>query len=157
MLNYKFQSTVCRVEGAMNPHGIPVPYEVSEPLRKAGVRRLLVKVNGYELKRGLQGSKEFGSHLVVGLGLLQEAGVGPEETIQVEIVPDPNPEQIDVPDELLIALEQDEEANSRWKSMTLGKRRGLAYHVSTAKQENTRIKRVLDIANKLRTGTIHGD
>jgi len=141
----------------MNPHGIPVPDDVSEPLRKAGVKRLLVTINGYEIKRGLQGSREFGGHIVVGKQLLDEAGVSVEDKVHIELEADPNPEQIDVPDELLIALEQDEEANSRWESMTLGKRRGLAYHVSSAKREETRIKRALDIAIKLRTGTLHGD
>ncbi len=154
---YQFESKICRVDGAMNPHGIPIPDEVSKPLWKAGVRRLLVRINGYELRRGLQGSAEFGSHIVVGLQLLNEAGVRLEENVVVEIEADPNPEQVDVPAELLVAPEQDEEANERWESMTLGKQRGLAYHVSGGKREETRIKRALDIAMKLRTRTLHGD
>lgn len=58
----------------MNPHGIPVQDSISAPLREAGIRRLIVRVNGYEMRRALQGSQEFGSHLVVGLGLLKKAG-----------------------------------------------------------------------------------
>lgn len=154
---FKFSSIVCRVGGAMNPHGIPVPQEVAVPLRKAGISRLIVTINGYKLRRGLQGSSEFGSHLVVGLELLKEAGVGLGGKVFVELKPDPNPNQIDVCDELIIALEQDDEAKERWESMTPGKQRGIAYHVSRAKREETRIKRALDIAMKLRTRTLHGD
>lgn len=157
MHRYKFESFVCRVDGAMNPHGIPVPDEVSELLRKAGVGRIVVKINGYELRRGLQGSKEFGSHIVVGLNLLKEAGLKIGETVCVECEPDPNPEQIDIPEELLIAIEQDGEASERWMSMSPGKKRSIAYHVSSAKREDTRIKRALDITMKLRTGTLYGN
>ncbi len=157
MHEYKFESYVCRVDGAMNPHGIPIPTEISDPLWEAGLKRLIVKINGYELRRGLQGSKETGSHIVVGMDLLKEAGVGTKGQVRVEIVPDPNPEEIEVPDELLLALEQDDSANNRWMSLALGKKRSIAYHVSSAKKEETRIRRALDIANKLRTGTLHGD
>lgn len=51
----------------MDPHGIPVLDSVSGQLREAAVSRLIVKINGYEMRRALQGSREFGSHLVVGL------------------------------------------------------------------------------------------
>ncbi|MBK1877526.1 YdeI/OmpD-associated family protein [Pelagicoccus mobilis] len=154
---YKFKSRVVRVDGAMNPHGIPIPDEVSEALWESATRRLLVRVNGYELRRGLQGSREFGSHIVVGLSLLREAGASLGDAVKVEVEADPNANGIDVCDELLIALEQDKAARDRWESLTLGKQRGLAYHVGSAKREETRIKRALDIAEKLRTGTLSGD
>ncbi len=157
MHRYQFDSYVCRVDGAMNPHGIPVPDVVYEPLRKAGVKRLIVTINGYEMKRGLQGSREFGGHIVVGKQLLDKAGVAHDDKVRIVLKADPNPEQIDVPDELLISLEQDKEANRRWESLAPGKRRGLAYHVSSAKREETRIKRALDVAMKLRARTLHGD
>ncbi len=85
MLQYQFESYVRRVDGAMNPHGIPIPCEISDPLWEAGLKRLIVKINGYELRRGLQGSKEKGSHIVVGRDLLTEAGVGTEDKVRVEI------------------------------------------------------------------------
>jgi len=141
----------------MNPHGIPVPDNVSATLRDSGVSRLIVTINGYSLRRALQGSKEFGSHIVVGLDLLRQAGAGLGDEVDVQIQQDPHPEHIDLCDELLIALEQDPEAMKKWESMTLGKKRSIAFHVSSAKREETRIKRALDIAMKLRTGSLHGD
>lgn len=157
MLTISFDSTVYRLDGAMQPHGIPVPDEVAERLRAEGVRRLVVRINGYELKRGLQGGSENGSYLVVGLDLLKAAGVTLGDAVSVEVAPDPEPERIELCDELLIVLEQDEGARVRWDSLTLGKQRGLAYHVGSAKREETRIKRALDIGFKLKTNTLHGD
>ena len=141
----------------MNPHGIPVPDEVSTPLREAGIKRLLVQINGYEMRRALQGSAEFGSHLVVGLSLLKQAGVALNDQVSVVIEPDPEPNAVDVCDEFLIALEQDPQAKARWEEFTPGKQRSIAHHISSAKREETRIKRALDIAMKLRTRTLHGD
>ncbi len=157
MKAFEFVSQVVRVDGAMEPHGVPVPDEVSESLREAGIGRLLVRINGYEMRRGLQGSRAFGSHLVVGLSLLKEAGVKLGDQVSVVIEPDPDPDSIDICDELLIALEQDPDAKKRWDELSPGKRRGIAYHVSSAKREDTRIKRALDMAMKLRTRTLYGD
>ncbi len=77
--------------------------------------------------------------------------------LTVTIEPDPEPNAIDVCDEFLIALEQDPDAMERWEELTPGKQRSLAHHVSSAKREETRIKRALDLAMKLRTRTLHGD
>ncbi|MEM9160053.1 MAG: YdeI/OmpD-associated family protein [Verrucomicrobiota bacterium] len=157
MQSFEFESQVVRVEGSISPHAVPVPDEVAEVFWDSGTRRLLVRINGYEMRRGLQGSREFGSHLVVGLSLLKEVGVGLGDVVRVEMEADPNPDEVDVCDELLIALEQDEVARERWGELTPGKKRGLAYHVGSAKREETRIKRALDVAEKLRTRTLYGD
>ena len=157
MKPFNFKSKICRVESAMDPHGVPVPDYVSKPLREAGIKRLIIWINGYELKHGLQGSVEFGSHLVVRLSLLKEAGVALDDEISVTIEADPEPNAIDVYDEFLIALEQDPDAMTRWAELTPGKQRSIAHHVSSAKPEETRIKRAIDLAMKLRTRTLHGD
>ncbi len=141
----------------MQPHALPVPGDFAEKLWDDGVKRLIVSVNGYKLRRALQGSRELGSHIVVGLQLLKKMGVEEGDEVTVSLQPDSNPDQIDICDELMIVLEQDSDAKSRWDGLTKGKQRSLAYHVGEAKQEGTRIKRALDVAMKLRTRTLHGD
>ncbi len=152
-----FESVICRVEGAMQPHGIPIPDEVSEKFWKAGIKRLLVSINGYELRRGLQGSRELGSHLVVGKNLLKQAGVALDDKVSVILSVDPDPNYVEVCEEFLIALEQDAEAKERWEGLTPGMQRSLAHYVNGAKREETRVRRALEMAMKLRTRTLHGD
>ena len=41
--------------------------------------------------------------------------------------------------------------------MTPGRQRGLAYYITSAKTTDTRLKRALEIAHKLRTHTLYGD
>lgn len=157
MCVYKFESRVVRVGGTMNPHGIPFPDSVAEELFQNSTKRLIVRINGYEMRRGLQGGAESGSHIVVGLSLLKEVGLELGDSVGVEVSQDPDPGAIDLCDELLIALDQDDAAKERWSQLSLGRQRSLAYHVGSAKREETRIRRALDIALKLRTRTLHGD
>jgi hypothetical protein len=147
MKPFNFKSRVCRVEGAMNPHGVPALDYVSKPLREAGIKRLIVRINEYEMKRWLQGSVEFRSHLVVGFSLLKEAGGALDDPISVTIEPDSEPNAIDVCDEFLIALEQDPDAMTRWEELTPGKQRSIAHHVSSAKREETSARFSYEIQN----------
>lgn len=57
METFKFTSKTGRVDGATNPDDIPLPEDASEPLRKAEIRRLLVKINEYGQDRA--GSRRF--------------------------------------------------------------------------------------------------
>jgi uncharacterized protein YdeI (YjbR/CyaY-like superfamily) len=56
-----------------------------------------------------------------------------------------------------VALEQDEEAAARFYAMTRGRQRSLASYVTSAKREETRVKRAVELAHKLRTRTLYGD
>ncbi len=157
METFVFKSTVCRMDGGMQPHVIPVPNDVSEKIWQSENRRLIVGINGYELRRALQGSREFGSHIVIGRNLLKEVGVKIGDTVSISIRPDPDPDSVEICDEFLIVLEQDSEANERWEGLTPGMQRSIAHHVNGAKREETRVKRSLDIAMKLKTRTLHRD
>ncbi|MEM8488954.1 MAG: YdeI/OmpD-associated family protein, partial [Bacteroidota bacterium] len=70
---------------------------------------------------------------------------------------DPDPDHVELGEELEEVLAMDEEAAARFYSFTPGKRRGLAHHVNSAKREATRIKRALEIAHKVRTYTLYDD
>lgn len=94
---------------------------------------------------------------MMGVAILREAGAKYGDMVQVSIFPDPKPDLIEVCDELAAALELDDAANTRFQSMVPSKRRGLNYYVDSAKRDETREKRALEIAKKLRTYTLYGD
>ena len=60
-------------------------------------------------------------------------------------------------EELEEVLRQDAEAFARWQTFTTGKKRSLALYVTTAKRIETRIKRALELAEKIRTNQLHSD
>ena len=93
----------------------------------------------------------------MGVALLKELGLQYGDEIEVELCPDPDPDFVDLGEEFTEVLELDEEAAERFYGFTVGKKRGLAHYVNSAKRSETRIKRALEIAHKLKTYTLYGD
>ncbi|MEM6451227.1 MAG: YdeI/OmpD-associated family protein [Cyanobacteria bacterium P01_D01_bin.105] len=59
---------------------------------------------------------------------------------------------VDVPDLLNQALSQEPQAKATWDRLSPGKRRGLAYRVSSAKTEPTQMRRVAKVIEMLVLG-----
>lgn len=143
--------------GYLKQHYAPVPTEIADEVIGSGSRRVLITINGKTLRRAIQNSKDGEYFVLLGQQLMKELGIvfGDELTMQLEL--DPNPDFIDLGEEFTEVLELDEEAAARFFGFTLGKQRGLAHYVNSAKREETRIKRALEIAHKLKTYTLYGD
>jgi len=61
---------------------------------------------------------------------------------------------VDVPSLLSTALAQELQAKATWDKLTPGKKRGLAYRVSSAKTEPTQMRRVAKVIEMLVLGTV---
>ncbi|CAN5498841.1 hypothetical protein BH23BAC4_BH23BAC4_07260 [soil metagenome] len=131
--------------------------EVAESLRSAGVRRLLTILNGKPVSRAVQGRADGEQFLIIGQALMRDIGAKPGDMVSVTLAPDPNPDVIEICEELQEALEQDEAASERFNSMPPGTRRSLAYYADSAKRPETRLKRAYEIAHKLSSYTLYGD
>ncbi len=154
---YHFDAPVLRTEQGTIRHYLPIPDEIGSALRDAGVRRVIAVLNGREFRRALIGRGDGSRCVVLGHEVLQSIGASDGEMVSVGIYADPDPDRVDIPEEFAAVLEQDPEAMERFSSMTPGMQRSLALHVSSAKREQTRIARALDLARKLRTRTLYGD
>ena len=157
MKEYHFAAPVLRFEKGNNRHYVPIPIEIAEDLLKSGSRRVIATLNGHELRRAVNGNREGERFLTVGIPLLRTIGVKYGDTVSVGLRADPYPDRIDLGEEFETALEQDAEAAERFFAMTPGRRRSLAYYVTSAKREKTRISRALELAHKLRTNTLYSD
>lgn len=156
-LRFEFPAPVLRQPDGARYHYLPLPPDIAEAFEAAGVKRVVTQLNGRTIRRAIQGNRDGKRFLVFGLALLRDVGVSPEDLVILSIEPDPEPDRIDVPDELVEALAEDAEAGARFETMTTGQQRGLSYYVESAKRPETRIKRAAEIAYKLRTYTLHGD
>lgn len=156
-LAFRFTSSLVRLDSGMQFHILPVPDKAAAAWKKAKVRRLVGTVNGHAVKRALQSHADGGSFLIVGRALLKETGVGFKAPAVLALRPDPAPDRLELPEEFQLVLDQDDAARARWETFKLGKQRSLAYYVSSAKTEPTRIKRSLELAKKIRTHTLYGD
>lgn len=138
-------------------HYVPIPDDIAEALREEDVRRVIATINGHDIRRGIQYREETGTMLVLGRDKLKAIGAVKDDLVTVDLRPDPDPDYVELGEELEAALDQDPEALERWETFPTGRRRSLASYVTRAKRPETRIRRALDLCKKIRTHTLYGD
>ena len=148
---------ILRVGNGLRMHYLPLPADIAEAWQAEGVRRVVGTLNDYPVRRGIQGRFDGERFVLLGQALLREIGAVEGDIVVAVLEPDPDPEHINLGEELEAALDQDEAAAERFYGMTPGRQRSLAYYVTSAKRTETRIKRALELAYKLRTHTLYGD
>ncbi|MDZ4701456.1 MAG: YdeI/OmpD-associated family protein [Rhodothermales bacterium] len=155
--NEPFAAAVLRQIGGYNSHYLLIPPEIADGYRSAGVKRVIATLNGRPFNRAILGNADGERFLVVGLPILRDIKARPGDIVMIELMPDPEPDRIELGIEFTEVLELDDEAAERFYSFTPGRQRSMAYYVTSARREETRIKRSLDLAHKLRTRTLYGD
>lgn len=156
-LTFRFTSSLEQLDRDPPFPILPVPDPIADAWKRAKVRRLVGTINGYALKRALMNHADGGSFLIVSRDIIKAAQIGARTPAALEFGPDPTPDQIDMPEEFALVLDQDAPAKTRWDTFTIGRQRSLASYVASAKTEPTRIKRSLELALKIRTHTLYGD
>ena len=151
-----FAAPVLRSASWPGYHTLPVPAEVAAALVASGTRRVVAVLNGHPVRRALT-SLDGGTVLLLGRDTLRAVGVQEGDTVFADLSPDPEPDRVDLGAEFEAVLEGDAEAAARFFAFTPGRQRSMATHVTSAKRPETRLKRALDLAHKLRTHTLYGD
>ena len=150
-----FQSRVERLDTGLRMHVIPVSELVVESF--PGVKRMIVGIGGVELRRALQGIGSGEPYVMIGQTVLKEAGLRMGACVEVVMWPDPEPDNLNIAAEFEEVLAQDAGARERWGTFTPGKRRSLNYYVDSAKRAETRVKRAVELATKIRERRLYGD
>jgi hypothetical protein len=153
----KIFAKVARLDGGMRFHVVPVPDDLAEKLKAAGSRRVLATIGGLTFRRGLMNHAEGDSYIVLGGDILKTCGLREGSPVALTLVPDPEPDELEMPECFTLVLEQDAEARARWETFPVGRRRSLLHYITSAKTEATQIKRSWDLAEKIRTRSLHGD
>ncbi len=120
---------------------LPLPPEAAAALRAQGARRAEGEINDHPVNLALSRAPVIeGVFLWAGQSLLDRIGIQPGAVVEVRLRPAPD-DRVDLPDDIAAALRA-ANATSAWESLTAGKRRGLLYHIDTAKTAPTRAKRL---------------
>lgn len=154
---HTFTAKVVRLDGGMRFHVVPVLDDVAEKLKAAGSRRVLATIGANTFRRGLMNHAEGDHYIVLGGDILKTCGLREGSSVVVAIAPDPEPDALEMPECFALVLEEDAEARARWETFPLGRRRSLLHYISSAKTEATQIKRSWELAQKIRTRSLHGD
>ena len=153
-LHFRYTSSLVRLA---HFHVLPVPDKIAMTRKKAGIRRLIGTINGHPIKRALMSHADGGSFLIISRSTIKTTGISFRTNAVMEFRPDPAPHQLDLPEELRLALDQDDAARERWATFTLGRQRSLVSYITSAKTEATRIKRAVELATRIRMHTLYGD
>ncbi len=157
LLLERFETTIVRLEDGMKHHVLVVPHEVAERFTEAKVTRILLHIESHTYRRAIQKKRDGRRYVVLGKDILRETGLVEGDRVSTTIEEDPDPDHVEMVEEFTAVLEQNPEALARWETFTIGKQRSLALYVTGAKRSDTRIRRALELAEKIRTRTLHGD
>ena len=152
---FRFESQIDRVDHGISIHVIPVPPEIAAKIGNA--KRVLLKLGNQEHRRALQGVKSGSPFIMVGLQILKPLGLRYGSPVTASIAADPEPDALHLAEELTEALSQDPDAHARWDTFTPGKKRSINHYIESAKRPETRAKRAVEMTEKIRTHTLHGD
>lgn len=151
--DHEFIAPVLLTRGGMTPHKVPLPAEVGGPLGEAGVRRIVGTLDGEPFRLALHRSRDGFSFLALSRDRMRRLGLEAGALVEVALSADPDPDHVDLGDELAAALDADAGARAVWDGLTPGTRRALAHAVTSAKRPATRQGRAADLTGRLRDGT----
>jgi hypothetical protein len=115
-------------------------------------KRVIATLNGHAERLGLLPQEGGGRYLLIRKDLCQQLGLDVGQELTVSLAPDPNPDHVDLPDELAEALAAWPEADAAFQAQNGAMRRAIARKVADAKRPETRARYAVELAERLARG-----
>ena len=131
---------------------IVVPAEVLEALGGKAPKRVIITIRGHALRLGLLPLEGGGRYLMLNKDVCHAVGIALGQELEIQIAPDPNPDHVDLPDELAEAFAAWPEAETAFNNYSGSHRRAMAYRVAEGKQPETRARRAVQLVERLARG-----
>jgi len=129
---------------------LDVPNVVSKKAHSSGMTTVEGTINGHPFRATLEPNTSGGHWLHVNKAMREGADAGVDDTVQLAIL-EPEPEPI-MPSDLRVALTASDKAKTLWKDLTpIGRTDWIRWIVS-AKQPETRARRVTRTVEQLSEG-----
>ncbi|MBK6369789.1 MAG: DUF1905 domain-containing protein [Flavobacteriales bacterium] len=150
---FTFTAPMERMTSRFAWHYVEFPHDVNELFGKRGAVRVKCVINGVAVDRSLMPTKSGYHILVLGSELRKKAGIQKVgDPVQVELRLDPEPNRIDIPEELAETLDFFPEMKAAWDQLKPGMQRSMCYWVSSGRTVVTRAKRVAGLLRRFETG-----
>ncbi len=147
---YTFEAVLERHTKGMRYHCIYFPFNVEKEFGSKGQVRVLGIFNGVNAERALIPNGQGEHHIVFGTDLRRELKVRMGDVVSAEVWLNPDPLKLDIPEELEAIFEIEPLVKTRFETkLTNSTRRNICYWINSAKREETRTKRALDMMNRL--------
>jgi Bacteriocin-protection, YdeI or OmpD-Associated/Domain of unknown function (DUF1905) len=141
------------IAGSLNYSGVIFPQYLVDQLPE-GRLRTEGNMNGIPFNLAIQNLKGGFRYFTISAALRREAKVKDGQLVKIAFTL-VDPEKLEIPEELEVALAQDDDAMKIWDGFTTGKKRSLAHYVSGVKSIDARIKRALELMYKMKTNGLY--
>jgi len=129
---------------------LPVPKPIAEQFIRGENRRIICEINQTtSIRSGLMPHKDYW-YILLNQAVIKKLGLAIGNTVTVKLSPDDSTYGMDMPEELMILLDQDPEGNEYFHQLTPGKQRNLIYIVSKVKSPESRLNKALAIVHHLK-------
>jgi hypothetical protein len=131
---------------------LTVPDAVWQALGGKAAKRVIATLNGHAERLGLLPQEGGGRYLMIRKDLCQQLSLAIGDEVTVGLVLDPDPDHVDLPDELAEALAAWPEAEAAFQKQSGAMRRAIARKVADAKRPDTRARYAVELAERLARG-----
>jgi hypothetical protein len=129
---------------------VPIPAEISSQMMDANHRRVLFWIKGEgPFHMALMKAKAYW-YVLVNQDIRSRYKLDEQHTFQVKIDRDHSEYGHEMPEELQVLMDQDEEGSAYFKSLTPGSQRMMVYTVTKVKNPESRMKKALAIIHHLK-------
>ena len=134
-----------------NTAGFEIPESVVESLGGGGHPKVAVTVNGFTFRTSIA---RMGGRYMLGVSQERrtEAGIAPGDVLELDVVLDTAPRELEVPEPLAAALAADADAKAFWDTLSYSNRQWHVLQVTSAKTDATRDRRIEKSIGMLREG-----
>lgn len=150
---YSFEDKIEKLENSTY-YVVYLPANIQQNLPQDKRLRTLGKLNGVDFDLAIHKRKTSPWFFMLGSGLMKKAKVKFHSVVKISFtLYDPN--QVNIPEEMFEVLEQDPQASEMFYAFTPGIQRSLCHYVISAKNIDTKIKRALELAEKIKSESLH--
>lgn len=147
---FNFKSNLAKFDSNLWQFHFPVPEEFVHKLIIENNKRVICTVNNsLRLRAAIMKSQDYFYILFNGENR-KKLGLEEGDEIQICLEKDLSEYGFDMPEELSVLFEQDDEAYDYFMNLTIGKRRSLIYLVQKVKNTDSRLRKSLAIAHHLK-------
>jgi len=145
-----FVTKLSKFDSNVYHHHLPVPNEIALSFIKGDNKRIICTLNNVrKWHAALMKAQEYW-FILVNKTTMEKLGLTENVEVKVELEKDHSTYGLEMPDELQVLFEQDEDAYSYFKNLTMGKQRSLIYIVGKYKSSDSRLRKALAIAHHLK-------
>lgn len=145
-----FQSTLENFNTRLWQFHIPVPEEVAMSLVEGDNKRVICTINAAAAYPAALLKNQDYWFILVNKQLRQRLNLSEGDRVSVALEKDHSAYGHEMPEELQVLMDQDEEGNGFFQALTKGKQRALIYLVNKVKNPNSRLNKSLAIVSHLK-------